>query len=197
MVIDSVAALVPRAELAGEMGDQQMGLQARLMSKALRKLTGAAHKSGACVIFINQLRQKIGVTFGSGEVTTGGNALKFYASLRLDVRRIGSIKEGQEAVGNRTRIRVVKNKLAPPFRQVELDIRYGTGICVQGDLLDLALQHGILSKAGSWFSMGEQSIGQGRDRARDYLKTHPEIAARVRLEVTGESVPSPQAPAAS
>ena len=185
VVVDSVAALVPRAELAGEMGDQQMGLQARLMSKALRKLTGAAHKSGACVIFINQLRQKIGVTFGSGEVTTGGNALKFYASLRLVVRRIGSIKEGQTAVGNRTRVRVVKNKLAPPFQQVELDIRYGKGICAQGDLLDLALDHGILSKAGSWFSMGEQSIGQGRDRARDYLGTHPEIAARIRMAVMG------------
>jgi recombination protein RecA len=143
------------------------------------------------VIFINQLRQKIGVTFGSSEVTTGGNALKFYASLRLDVRRIGSIKEGQEAVGNRTRVRVVKNKLAPPFRHVELDIRYGKGICAQGDLLDLALQHGILSKAGSWFSMGEQSIGQGRERARDYLSTHPELATRVRMEVLGLPKKSP------
>ena len=185
VVVDSVAALVPRAEIAGEMGDQQMGLQARLMSKALRKLTGAAHKTGCCVIFINQLRQKIGVTFGSGEVTTGGNALKFYASLRMDVRRIGSIKDGQEAIGNRTRVRLVKNKLAPPFRQVELDIRYGKGICAQGDLLDLALEHGVLSKAGSWFSMGDQNIGQGRERAREYLQSNPEIAVRVRTAITG------------
>jgi len=180
LVIDSVAALVPRAELEGEVGDQHMGLQARMMSQALRKLTGPAKKHGVCIIFINQLRQKIGVSFGSGEVTTGGNALKFYASLRLDVRRIGQVKRGEERLGNRTRVRAVKNKLAPPFKQVEFDIMWGTGICAAGDLIDLALEQGALKKNGSWLAMGDDNLGQGREAVRNRLREDPVLAATLR-----------------
>jgi recombination protein RecA len=180
VVVDSVAALVPRAELAGEMGDTQVGLQARLMSKALRKLTGIAHKTNAAIVFINQLRQKIGVSFGPSEVTAGGNALKYYASLRLDVRRVGGLKDGQEAVGNRTRVRVVKNKLAPPFRQVEFDIIYGKGISSDGELIDLAESRGFITKSGSWFSLGDVRLGNGKEKARDFLATNPEVKAEIR-----------------
>ncbi|GIX45835.1 MAG: protein RecA [Candidatus Tectimicrobiota bacterium] len=183
IVIDSVAALVPQAEINGDMGDPQMGLQARLMSQALRKLTGVIHKTNTCVIFINQIRQKIGVFFGNPETTTGGNALKFYASVRLDIRRVEAIKVGQEVVGNRTRVKVVKNKLAPPFREAEFDILYGSGISYVGELLDLAVKYGILQKSGAWFAYGEERIGQGRDNARTYLLEHPEVAAAIEAEV--------------
>jgi recombination protein RecA len=179
IVIDSVAALVPRAELEGEMGDQHMGLQARLMSQALRKLTATISKANASVIFINQLRMKIGVMFGNPETTTGGNALKFYASQRLDIRRVGAIKDGETVIGNRTRVKVVKNKVAPPFREVEFDILYGQGISREGDLLDLAVENNIIEKSGAWFSYGGERIGQGRENARDFLKLHPEILADV------------------
>jgi len=174
IVIDSVAALVPRAELEGEMGDQHMGLQARLMSQALRKLTATISKSNTTVVFINQIRMKIGVMFGNPETTTGGNALKFYASQRLDIRRIGAIKDGETVVGNRTRVKVVKNKVAPPFREVEFDILYGQGISREGDLLDLAVENNIVEKSGAWFSYGGERIGQGRENARDFLKAHPD-----------------------
>ncbi len=180
VVLDSVAALVPLAELEGEMGDQQVGLQARLMSKALRKITGLANRHDTTVIFINQLRQKIGVTFGSGEVTTGGNALKFYASLRLDVRRIGTINDGGQATAARTRVRVVKNKLAPPFRQVEFEIVFGRGIHTVGELFDLALDRGLISRSGSWYALGDQTIGQGREASRAWLVEHPEALDRLR-----------------
>ena len=183
VVLDSVAALVPRTELEGTMEDQQVGLQARMMSKALRKITGIANRNGTCVIFINQLRQKIGVTFGPSEVTTGGNALKFYASLRLDVRRIGRIGDRDNAVGNRTRVKVAKNKLAPPFRKVEFDILFGKGISLAGDLLDLAEEHGIVSRAGSWYSLGDRRLGQGRDNARKLIEGDAELAERLRAEV--------------
>lgn len=183
VVLDSVAALVPRAELQGEMGDTQVGLQARLMSKALRKLTGAANKSSCAVVFINQLRQKIGVTFGSGEVTAGGNALKYYASVRLDIRRVGAVKVGQEAIGNKTRVRVVKNKLAPPFRQAEFDILYGKGVSRTGELLDLALAGGRITRAGAWFSLDGDTIGQGREKARDWLLENPVIAETLLAEL--------------
>ncbi|HEY4885213.1 MAG TPA: recombinase RecA [Myxococcales bacterium] len=179
IVIDSVAALVPRAELEGEMGDQHMGLQARLMSQALRKLTATISKANASVIFINQIRMKIGVMFGNPETTTGGNALKFYASQRLDIRRVGAIKDGETVIGNRTRVKVVKNKVAPPFREVEFDILYGQGISREGDLLDLAVENNIIEKSGAWFSYGGERIGQGRENARDFLKLHPEILADV------------------
>jgi len=179
IVLDSVAALVPRAELAGEMGDHQVGLQARLMSKALRKLTGIANKTDTAIVFINQLRQKIGVTFGSGETTAGGNALKYYASVRLDIRRIATLKQGAEAVGNRTRVRVVKNKLAPPFRQVEFEIIYGRGVSRAGELLDGALELGIITRAGSWFSADGDTIGQGREAARSWLEDNPEQLDRI------------------
>ncbi len=176
LVVDSVAALTPRAELEGEMGDSLPGLQARLMSQAMRKLTGSISKSKTMVIFINQIRMKIGVMFGSPETTTGGNALKFYSSVRLDIRRIGAIKDRDEVVGNQTRVKVVKNKLAPPFRQVEFDIMYGEGISKTGELLDLGVKAGIVEKSGSWFSYDSQRLGQGRENSRQFLKENPEIA---------------------
>jgi recombination protein RecA len=179
IVIDSVAALVPRAELEGEMGDVHVGLQARLMSQALRKLTGSISRSNCMIIFINQIRMKIGVMFGSPETTTGGNALKFYASLRLDIRRIGAIKDRDEVVGNLTRIKVVKNKLAPPFKTVEFDIMYGEGISKMGELIDLGVKAGIVEKSGSWFSYADQRVGQGRENAKTFLKENPEIAAEI------------------
>jgi len=175
IVIDSVAALVPRAELEGEMGDSHMGLQARLMSQALRKLAGIIKKSNTCVIFINQIRMKIGVMFGSPETTTGGRALKFYASIRLDIRRIGAIKEGSNAVGNRVRVKVVKNKMAPPFKEVELDIMYGFGISYEADILDIALEADLISKMGSWYSYGDERLGQGRENTKVYLHDNPDM----------------------
>jgi recombination protein RecA len=183
VVIDSVAALVPQAEIDGDMGDAQMGLQARLMSQAMRKLTGIVHKTKTCVIFINQLRQKIGVFFGNPETTTGGNALKFYASVRLDIRRADAIKAGQEIIGNRTRVKVVKNKVAPPFKQAEFDIMYGTGISAEGELLDLAVLHNIIDKSGAWFSYNGERIGQGRDNAKTYLKDNPDMAVDIESQV--------------
>ena len=183
LVVDSVAALVPKAELEGEMGDAHMGVQARLMSQALRKLTGTISKSQTCVIFINQIRMKIGVMFGNPETTTGGNALKFYASQRLDIRRIGAIKNGESVVGSRTRVKVVKNKVAPPFKEVEFDIMYGTGISREGDLIDLASNDNIVEKSGSWFSFNGERIGQGRENAKDYLKEHPEVAKDIEARV--------------
>jgi recombination protein RecA len=183
IVIDSVAALTPRAELEGEMGDSHMGLQARLMSQALRKLTATISKSETLVIFINQMRMKIGVMFGSPETTTGGQALKFYASVRLDIRRIGAIKQGEQVMGNRTRVKVVKNKLAPPFREVEFDIMYGEGISLEGDLLDLAAAHDVVEKSGAWFSFGGERIGQGRENAKQFLKENPQLAERIRLGI--------------
>ncbi|MDG5469005.1 recombinase RecA [Deltaproteobacteria bacterium IMCC39524] len=183
LIIDSVAALVPRAEIEGEMGDSHMGLQARLMSQALRKLTGTISKSNCCVIFINQIRMKIGVMFGNPETTTGGNALKFYASVRMDIRRIASLKQGQDAIGNRTRVKVVKNKVAPPFKEAEFDIMYGTGISKEGDLVDLGVECNIVEKSGSWFSYGEERIGQGRENAKKFLIDHPEMAAEIEAKV--------------
>jgi len=179
VVIDSVAALVPRAEIEGEMGDQHMGLQARLMSQALRKITGTVAKSQATVIFINQIRMKIGVMFGNPETTTGGNALKFYSSVRLDVRRIAALKEGDEVIGNRTRVKVVKNKVAPPFRQAEFDILYNEGVSFEGDLLDLGTEAGIVEKSGSWFSYGGERIGQGREAARRFIKENADVRERL------------------
>ena len=187
MVIDSVAALVPRAEIEGEMGDSHMGLQARLMSQALRKLTASIHRSNCIVIFINQIRLKIGVMFGNPETTTGGNALKFYASVRLDIRRIGQIKDGDQVVGNRTRVKVVKNKVAPPFREVEFDIMYGEGISKTGELLDLGGRAGVVEKSGSWFSYDGQRIGQGRENAKAYLKEHPEVAAAIEAAIRAQA----------
>ncbi len=183
LVVDSVAALTPRAELEGEMGDSLPGLQARLMSQAMRKLTSSISRSHTMVIFINQIRMKIGVMFGSPETTTGGNALKFYSSVRLDIRRIGAIKDRDETVGNQTRVKVVKNKLAPPFRQVEFDIMYGEGISKTGELLDLGVKSGMVEKSGSWFSYDSQRLGQGRENARQFLKDHPEIAREIELGV--------------
>ncbi|MFP6562902.1 MAG: recombinase RecA [Myxococcota bacterium] len=179
VVIDSVAALVPRAEIEGEMGDHHVGLQARLMSQALRKLTGIVAKSNTTVFFINQIRMKIGVMFGNPETTTGGNALKFYSSVRLDVRRIAAIKDGDEVVGNRTRVKVVKNKMAPPFRQAEFDILYNEGISVAGDLIDLGVEIGIVEKSGSWYSYEEERIGQGRENARRFVKENPDVQERL------------------
>ena len=179
LIIDSVAALTPRAELEGEMGDSLPGLQARLMSQALRKLTGSISKSNCLVIFINQIRMKIGVMFGSPETTTGGNALKFYSSVRLDIRRIGAIKKADEVVGNQTRVKVVKNKVAPPFKQVEFDIMYGEGISKTGELVDLGVRAGVVEKAGSWFSYGSDRIGQGRENAKQFLKDNPDVAASI------------------
>jgi len=183
LVIDSVAALVPRAELEGEMGDQQPGLQARLMSQALRKLTGSVSRSRTMVIFINQLRMKIGVMFGNPETTTGGHALKFYASVRLEIRRIGAIKDRDETVGNQTRVKVVKNKLAPPFKMVEFDIMYGEGVSKMGELLDLGLKAGLVEKSGAWFSYGSERIGQGRENAKTYLKQHADLAAEIEQKI--------------
>ncbi len=179
LVIDSVAALVPRAEIEGEMGDSHMGLQARLMSQALRKLTGTISKSNCCVIFINQIRMKIGVMFGNPETTTGGNALKFYSSVRMDIRRIGALKQGQDVIGNRTRVKIVKNKVAPPFKEVEFDIMYGEGISKAGDLLDMAAEEEIIEKSGSWYSYKADRIGQGRENAKQFLKDNPEMADEI------------------
>ena len=181
LAIDSVAALTPRAEIEGEMGDSLPGLQARLMSQALRKLTGSISRSNCMVIFINQIRMKIGVMFGSPETTTGGNALKFYASVRLDIRRIGAVKDRDEVVGNQTRIKVVKNKMAPPFKQVEFDIMYGEGVSKTGELVDLGVKAGIVEKSGAWFSYNSQRLGQGRENAKQFLKENPEIAAEIEL----------------
>ena len=202
LVVDSVAALVPQAELDGEMGDSHVGLQARLMSQAMRKLTSAISKSRAAVIFINQIRMKIGVMFGNPETTTGGNALKFYSSLRLDIRRIGALKSGDQNLGNRCRVKVVKNKLAPPFRQAEFDILFGAGINRMGELLDLGVAQELVTKSGAWYSYGEERLGQGRDNASTYLAEHPELAAelerrlRARLgliSAEGEDTPPPAA----
>ena len=183
IVVDSVAALVPRAEIEGEMGDSYVGLQARLMSQALRKLTGAIGKTNTIVIFINQLREKVGVMYGNPEVTTGGRALKFYASVRIDVRRIEALKNGSEIIGNRTRAKVVKNKVEPPFREAEVDIMYGEGIARLGELIDLGVKLDLVQKSGSWFSMGEVRIGQGRDAAKKYLADNPEIAAKLEADI--------------
>ncbi|MEQ1868405.1 MAG: recombinase RecA [Vicinamibacterales bacterium] len=186
VVVDSVAALVPKAEIEGEMGEAQMGLQARLMSQALRKLTGAVSKSNTCLIFINQLREKIGVMFGNPETTTGGRALKFYASVRVDIRRIASIKDGDAVVGGRTRVKIVKNKVAPPFREAEFDIMYGEGISRTGDLLDLAVDKRIIEKSGAWFAYGGERLGQGRENAKQFLKDNPEIFKAIEERVRKE-----------
>lgn len=183
IVIDSVAALVPKAEIQGEMGDSHVGLQARLMSQALRKIAGAVNKSNTCVIFINQLREKIGIMFGNPETTTGGRALKFYASMRLDVRRVETIKKGEDMLGNRTRVKIVKNKVAPPFKKAEFDIMYGTGISLPGDILDTATDIGIIEKAGSWYSYNGERIGQGRENVKAYLEEHPDVLEDVRARV--------------
>ncbi|MBL8601519.1 MAG: recombinase RecA [Myxococcales bacterium] len=183
VVIDSVAALVPKAEIEGDMGDQLPGLQARLMSQALRKLTASVHRSQTLMIFINQIRMKIGVMFGNPETTTGGNALKFYSTIRLDVRRVGALKDGESVVGNRTRVKVVKNKVSAPFKEVEFDIMYGQGISKTGDLLDLATEDAIVEKSGAWFSYKGERIGQGREQAKRYLEEHPEVLARIETEV--------------
>ncbi len=187
LVVDSVAALVPRAELEGEMGDHHVGLQARLMSQALRKLTGSVSKSNTMVIFINQIRLKIGVMFGNPETTTGGNALKFYSSIRMEIRRIGAIKDRDEIIGNQTRIKVVKNKLAPPFKTVEFDIMYGEGFSKIGELVDLGVKAGIIEKSGSWFSYGSERIGQGRENAKNYMKENPEVATSIEEEIRRQS----------
>ena len=187
LVVDSVAALVPRAEIEGDMGDSHMGLHARLMSQALRKLTGSISRSQALVIFINQIRQKIGVMFGNPETTTGGNALKFYASIRMDIRRIGAIKDREEVVGNQTRVKVVKNKLAPPFKTVEFDIMYGEGISKNGEILDLATKDGLVEKAGAWYSYNGERIGQGRENAKIYLKDNPEIALEIEESIRSQN----------
>ncbi len=198
VVIDSVAALVPKAEIEGEMGDSHVGLQARLMSQALRKLTGNIKRSNTIVIFINQIRMKIGVMFGSPETTTGGNALKFYASVRMDIRRIGSVKKGAEVIGNETRVKIVKNKMAPPFKQAEFEILYGEGISWHGELVDLGVEHNLVDKSGSWYSYNGDRIGQGKDNAREYLKEHPEVAkeidAKLREILLPKKKPAAEAP---
>jgi len=183
VVVDSVAALTPRAEIEGEMGDHQMGLQARLMSQALRKLTANIKRSNTMLIFINQIRMKIGVMFGNPETTTGGNALKFYASVRLDIRRIGAIKKGDEILGNETRVKVVKNKVAPPFKKAEFDILYGEGISREGEIVELGVLHNLVEKAGSWYSYNGEKIGQGKDNSREYLKENPDIANEIELKI--------------
>ena len=183
IVIDSVAALTPKAEIEGEMGDSQMGLQARLMSKALRKLTGSINKAGCCCIFINQLRDKIGVMFGNPETTTGGNALKFYSSIRIDIRRAAQIKDGEEIMGNRVKVKVVKNKVAPPFRRAEFDIMYGEGISKLGEIIDLGVDLNIIKKSGSWFSYGETKLGQGRDAVKAILKDNPELMDELEAKI--------------
>ena len=187
LVIDSVAALTPRAEIEGEMGEVQPGLQARLMSQALRKLTGSISRSNTMVIFINQIRMKIGVMYGSPETTTGGNALKFYASVRLDIRRIGSIKDRDEVIGNQTRVKVVKNKVAPPFKQVEFDIMYGEGISKVGELIDLGVKAGVVEKSGAWFSYDSQRLGQGRENAKTFLRQNPDLASRIEQAIRENS----------
>jgi recombination protein RecA len=189
VVVDSVAALTPKAEIEGEMGDSHMGLQARLMSQALRKLTGNIKRSNTMVIFINQIRMKIGVMFGSPETTTGGNALKFYSSVRLDIRRIGAIKKGDEVIGNQTRVKVVKNKVSPPFKQAEFEILYGQGISRYGEIIDLGVLHGIVDKAGSWYSYGDDRIGQGKENVRDFLKEHPEMAEEIEGKIRALLLP--------
>jgi recombination protein RecA len=191
VVVDSVAALTPKAEIEGEMGDSHVGLQARLMSQALRKLTGNIKRSNSVVIFINQIRMKIGVMFGSPETTTGGNALKFYASVRLDIRRTGSIKKGDEVIGNETKVKVVKNKMAPPFRQAEFDILYGEGISREGEIVDLGVTAGIVEKSGAWYSYDGNRIGQGKDNVRGYLKEHPELAEGIEARIREQLLPRP------
>lgn len=195
VVIDSVAALVPKAEIEGEMGDSHVGLQARLMSQALRKLTGIISKSKTCTVFINQIREKVGVMFGNPEVTTGGRALKFYSSVRLDVRRIETLKNGNEMIGNRTRVKVVKNKVAPPFKQAEFDIMYGEGISSEGCIVDLGAEYNIIDKSGSWYSYNDERIGQGRENAKAFLKEHPDIAAEVETKIRAIALPKPDAAA--
>ncbi len=190
VVVDSVAALTPKAEIEGEMGDSHMGLQARLMSQALRKLTGNIQRSNTMVVFINQIRMKIGVMFGSPETTTGGNALKFYSSVRLDIRRIGAIKKGDEVIGNQTRVKVVKNKVSPPFKQAEFEILYGHGISRMGEIIDLGVQHGIVDKAGSWYSYGDDRIGQGKENVREFLNNHPEMAEEIEAKIRTKLLPS-------
>ena len=189
VVVDSVAALTPKAEIEGEMGDQHMGLQARLMSQALRKLTGNIKRSNTIVIFINQIRMKIGVMFGNPETTTGGNALKFYSSVRMDIRRIGAIKNGEEVVGSMTRVKVVKNKVAPPFRETEFEIMYGTGISKEGELIELGVVHNLIEKSGSWYSFKGERIGQGKDNARTFLQQHPEIAKDIEGQIRTKMIP--------
>ncbi len=193
VVVDSVAALTPKAEIEGDMGDSHMGLQARLMSQALRKLTANIKRSNTMVIFINQIRMKIGVMFGNPETTTGGNALKFYASVRLDIRRIGAIKRGDEVIGNETRVKVVKNKVAPPFKQCEFEILYGEGSSYEGELIDLGVKHGMIEKAGAWYSYNEERIGQGKDNVRLFLKEHPEMAHEIDERLRVELLPKPKA----
>ncbi|MEO1750543.1 recombinase RecA [Thiofaba sp. EF100] len=190
VVIDSVAALVPKAEIEGEMGDSHVGLQARLMSQALRKLTANIKRSNCLVIFINQIRMKIGVMFGSPETTTGGNALKFYASVRMDIRRIGSVKKGDEVIGNETRVKVVKNKLAPPFKQVEFEILYGEGISREGEIIELGVANGLIDKSGAWYSYNGEKIGQGKDNVRQWLKEHPEKAQEIEQQIRAKAMPA-------
>jgi recombination protein RecA len=190
VVIDSVAALTPKAEIEGEMGDSHIGLQARLMSQALRKLTGNIQRSNTMVVFINQIRMKIGVMFGSPETTTGGNALKFYSSVRLDIRRIGAIKKGDEVIGNQTRVKVVKNKVSPPFKQAEFEILYGEGISRMGEVIDLGVQHGIVDKAGSWYSYGDDRIGQGKENVREFLKNNPAMAEEIEGRIRTKLLPT-------
>ncbi|TNF51896.1 MAG: recombinase RecA [Gammaproteobacteria bacterium] len=190
VVVDSVAALTPKAEIEGEMGDSHVGLQARLMSQALRKLTGNIKRSNCLVVFINQIRMKIGVMFGSPETTTGGNALKFYASVRLDIRRVGAIKKGEEVIGNETKVKVVKNKVAPPFKQAEFDILYGEGVSREGEIIDLGAQHGIIDKSGAWYGYGGNRIGQGKDNVRVFLKENPALAAEIEAKIREKLLPT-------
>lgn len=193
VVVDSVAALTPKAEIEGEMGDSHVGLQARLMSQALRKLTGNIKRTNCMVIFINQIRMKIGVMFGSPETTTGGNALKFYSSVRLDIRRIGALKRGDEVIGNETRVKVVKNKMAPPFRQAVFEILYGEGVSREGELIELGVEHGLIKKSGAWYSYGDDRIGQGKDNVRQFLKEHPEMASEIEAQLREKLLPKTNA----